>query len=309
MKSSGMLFDETNKRIMTGNTNRINKMSQSLNVLEMLKELGQFYQHPLFFKSTTLEKLSGIKTTSKTHYSEFKRTIAFLSEKHKQQGAILIKLHDLLEQTRQEILLRERTRIASDLHDSVLQILFVIMLYIDQCLEELPSFSPTLRKLILLKKLVDNTAREVRNVVYQLSSNKQKCGLTKKLENLVQYLNATGLVSIRLNVPGSEPEMPEFMSKNIYHIVQEALFNVLKHSMAREAKVNILFKEKEIELSVVDTGIGICPNIFHKLNDEEMKFGFKNMIWRIKSLKGSFEIKKPEAGGTEIRAVIPFQRG
>jgi signal transduction histidine kinase len=285
------------------------------NHLSTSEMLERFYdtpcQNPVLRKSLALKRLNSIGNAGKTHYSELKRLIFYLHEELERKNKELEDVYNILSRIREEqALFEERSRIASDLHDNVLQVLFAVRAHLEVCLRQL-SHQPSLYdRLYSIENMVNRAMTEIRQTVYQLSAIEPCPSLVKSVEALVNDLNTAGSTRIYLYVSGKEAVLPETLYQIAYRLVQESLVNALKHALATEIKVSLSFKEKVIELSVVDNGVGIP---FDPLKEEqyqykEKKFGLKNMLERIKSVKGTLTIQNTSYGkGTEVRALIPLQ--
>src|SRR5439155_6361199 len=86
----------------------------------------------------------------------------------------------------------------------------------------------------------------------------------------------------------------------VYRLVQEALNNVSKHSLARHASLSVRAGRGKIEIEVADDGVGFEPALVRE------GFGLVGMRERAALLGGSLEVGSTRGSGTRVRAEIPL---
>ena len=86
----------------------------------------------------------------------------------------------------------------------------------------------------------------------------------------------------------------------VYRLVQEALNNVSKHSMAQQAELKVRELRGHIEIEVSDDGVGFEPNLVRE------GFGLVGMRERAALLGGTLSIDSTPGSGTKIQAEIPL---
>ncbi|MBO8137658.1 MAG: GAF domain-containing sensor histidine kinase [Desulfotomaculum sp.] len=244
-----------------------------------------------------------LKDKAEAHY----RVACQQKEQLEQKNRELKNMYNILFRAREEqAIYLERNRIASDLHDNVLQILFAIGLHLEWCFNELSPQSPVYAKLKYLEGLVNKAVTEVRTVVCESGSKEASFSLQESIESLVRDLNQAGSVGISVQTSGTVPKLPATVRNIAFRIVQEALVNALRHASATKIKIYLSYCDKKIVITVIDNGIGINENIMENLPDEN-KFGIKNMLQRAQYINGTLKIRRLNSGGTEIHAVIPVE--
>lgn len=98
----------------------------------------------------------------------------------------------------------------------------------------------------------------------------------------------------------------------MFLIVQEALANVAKHSLARQARLSIVQSPHQIEIVVEDDGSGMAAMALVVASErvrEPVHFGTKIMQERAQRLDGSIELGEREGGGTRVRLTLPAASG
>jgi signal transduction histidine kinase len=127
-------------------------------------------------------------------------------------------------------------------------------------------------------------------------------GLAKAVNSLCQEMSA--LHDLRIHFTGRK--LPDVVPKDValccYRIVQEALRNVIKHSGAREAHVELARTEQGLELHVRDQGAGFDVAGIESRGG----LGLISMRERLRLVGGQIAIKSSAAHGTEIDVLVPL---
>lgn len=214
----------------------------------------------------------------------------------------------------------ERTRIARELHDTVLQ----DMKYIALSAEKISDTSLSRQIVQLQTKCIE----EIRSVCQDLSlQNIDVTTFPEAIQNLASNVMQKNNLEIRITFLENAPltNFSEYEFLNLYRIVQEALNNVAKHADASEATV--LFKSGNIDnenhllIIITDDGSGMDEHLLEKLNGDksnhvfsfdntidkigEKKFGTANMKARAKMLGGTLVFDSIKGDGVQITVAIP----
>ncbi len=206
---------------------------------------------------------------------------------------------------REQIISRERERIARELHDDVAQILSSIGMNLEWCRQQLDPDSPVQERMGLLKQLARSGLYEIRNAILGMSPViVSSLGLVAAIEKLVGDFENISRIDATTVVKGVPRHPPADIGDSLYHICQEALHNVYKHAQAAHVTVELEFGENAIILTVVDDGIGIPLSLAGE-NPTPGTFGLKNMIVRAEKFGGTLTIRREEIRGTRITARIP----
>lgn len=191
---------------------------------------------------------------------------------------------------------QERRRLARELHDGVGQQLGGLK----HRLEHLGDTTggSALRETVAL---VDDTAREVRDLAHQLMPRAlSRVGLVPALEDLLQRHFAHGPITAELVHAGVPDALPEAISTGIYRITQELVANVLKHAQATRVEVQLLRNKDHLVLLVEDDGRGLGPT------GRSTGIGLLNMADRARALGGTFTIEAQQPRGTVAVVRIPL---
>lgn len=218
-------------------------------------------------------------------------------------AAITIENARLYEQARNAAALEERQKLARELHDSVSQALYGIVLGARTArtlLEREPAKAAEPLDYIL--SLAETGLTEMRALIFELRPESlQTEGLVAALRKLI---NAQGLrhqIEVQLEAE-IEPQIPFELKESIYRIAQEALNNIAKH--AKASRVEVLLDERADELcvSISDNGKG-----FDATQDFAGHLGLHTMRERAQQFGGRFEINSIPDQGTSIHVHFPLK--
>jgi signal transduction histidine kinase len=251
---------------------------------------------------------------------------ASISERAKAQEE-LQKAHDLLEsrveertkelrfeigarkeaEVRVDAIVEERTRIAQELHDTLLQGFTAIGLRLDTLTSSLPeSLNATKRQFQKILDQSDEYLVEARRAVWELRS--------PALENTQDFCEALKKVSeralegtkIRLDfsTEGAVQSPEPAVEGNLLRICEEAVANAVKHGFATQVDVKLVFNNQAIFLQIRDNGRGFDQAILH---EKDGHFGLAGIEERVNSMAGNISLKTQPGAGTEIAVTIPRQ--
>jgi signal transduction histidine kinase len=103
-----------------------------------------------------------------------------------------------------------------------------------------------------------------------------------------------------------ERDMPDSIGDDaalcLFRVAQESLRNVVKHSRAQSAKVELCGGQGEVRLTVTDTGAGFDPDQVREQNG----LGVISMRERLRALGGRLSIQSVPGEGTRVEAVVPI---
>jgi signal transduction histidine kinase len=205
------------------------------------------------------------------------------------------------EKLTQEVIHRERKRVALDLHDTVCQAHTAAMMHLE-CAQDSPEMSSETREhLHRALLLVRGATTEMRCVLWDLYPEElQKVDLRTAIELLAKNLTANTGLSVQVSVDGAVDRLPQNIESGLLRITQEALSNVVKHAQARCVRVELVVRFGQACLCVKDDGQGF------RAEHEPGTFGLNSMENRTKALGGTWEIHSEQGQGSEIRASIPI---
>lgn len=198
---------------------------------------------------------------------------------------------------------KERTRIAKDLHDSMGGTFSTLKMYLST-IEHSPHDNE--RQMLIKKSIaaIGEAATEMRTIAHNMMPEVLvKLGLVSAIRQLADNINNAG----KLNVIYQDFGMERFdavYEVALYRIVQELLNNVMKHSGADEAIVQIVKEGRRLNISVEDNGNGITYIA------DTHGFGLNSVTERVQSLNGTINIDSLPGQGTTvmIEFVVPSSK-
>ncbi|MEY3896532.1 MAG: hypothetical protein RLZZ214_2052, partial [Verrucomicrobiota bacterium] len=207
--------------------------------------------------------------------------------------------------------LRERTRLATNLHDTLLQTISGLGFQIEACeAEVLPSQGDDdgPGHLEVARRMVDHAATELRNSVWALRSLPLNgMQLPEALGAIARRLGAGHPTLIEVRADGDLARVPDFIAGNLLLFVQEAVHNSLKHGHPKTVMIEIrlLDDPDRISLVVRDDGDGFVPG--EQAGVVQGHFGLQGMRERIERLDGTLEIRSALGKGTSLQAEVPLR--
>lgn len=202
---------------------------------------------------------------------------------------------------------RERSMIAADVHDGVLQQLgaTAIRLELAQAQVDRGDFATARAIIGDGAKEIRSCARELRSLLMELRPQVlDDNGLAAALKELGHHLEEVE-VEVATNVPD---DLGNEYSITIFRIVQEALTNIQKHSQASHARVDVHLDDGSVEIEITDDGVGFEAAVTGP-SAEGSHLGLLGMRERADMLGGTFSIEGRSGSGTRLVAVLPLKDG
>ena len=199
----------------------------------------------------------------------------------------------------------ERTRIARELHDTLLQTFQGVLIHFQAATNLLPGRPDEARR--KLESMLDQAARAVtegREAVQALrSSSVVSDELPQALSVLADQLrrdtSPEHAPRIEVNVEGSPRNLHPIIREDIYRIASEALRNAVRHAEARVIQVDLHYDERHLLLRIRDDGKGIDAAILES-GEAAGHWGLRGMRERSELIGGTLVIRSRQGAGTEI---------
>jgi two-component system nitrate/nitrite sensor histidine kinase NarX len=201
---------------------------------------------------------------------------------------------------RQHLIKDERTRIAHELHDSLAQTLASLRFQVrvlDETLHQ-GDESTTWQQLERIENSLDEANTELRGLIANFRAPAYDQNLLGSIEKIVsRFRNETGIKTY-LQKEWSSAALPKENETQILRIIQEALWNIRKHSEAKT--VRIMLKDRNDEnyhILIEDDGIGINKKIYGSPGEH---IGLTIMQERASNLGGTLRVESEPGEGTRI---------
>ena len=196
----------------------------------------------------------------------------------------------------------ERSRIARELHDDLSQQMALLQIGLEQFERggTRPS-SEAREKVHNLTEIAEQVSSNIHDLSRRLHPSKlDVLGLLPSLAGLCKEFSNTHHLQVQFAHHDIPKEIPKDVTLCLFRIVQEALRNVVKHSGAAQAKVELLGIGDRIELCVSDTGVGFDPASAH------CGIGLVSMRERLRLIEGELTVESASPHGTRICARAPL---
>jgi PAS domain S-box-containing protein len=208
-------------------------------------------------------------------------------------------------QARFAAVLDERTRLARDIHDTLLQGFTGIALKLvaaSSRVTEPPESIAALRDLI---GLAQQTLTDARRAVWDLRSPSLSAGdLPAAVRTAAEDCVRGTILELEFDVGGPPRPVDSDVEAVVLRVAQEAVTNVVKHADARTVRVRLSFETRRIRLSIIDDGRGFAvePD-FHAYGGH---WGLLGMRERASQVRGKLSLRSTPGHGTEVVLLVPY---
>lgn len=208
------------------------------------------------------------------------------------------------QQTIEENRVKEKKRIAQELHDGILGRMFGARLNLDS-LNKFSDEESIANRYNYLNEL-KNIEQDIREISHDL--NREKHVLINNFVAIVHNLLEEQKSSFESDITFSIDESIQWdlidntTKINLYRILQESLQNINKYASAKNIRVDFKKDIDNIVLKIVDDGIGF------DVNTRKKGIGLQNMLSRVNECDGVFDIDSKKGKGTAITITVPIQK-
>jgi signal transduction histidine kinase len=200
--------------------------------------------------------------------------------------------------------LADRTRIAQDLHDTLLQGLLSASIQLHVADELLDSSSPAKPLLGRVLQMMGQVVEEGRNAVQGLrSTSSDTRDLERALLQVRKECVGENKPEFKVVVEGSLRPLHPLIRDEVYRVGREALVNAFRHSNANRIEVELEYGVKEFRMLVRDDGVGIDSYIVNQ--GREGHWGLSGMRERTTEIGGQLKVLSRVGAGTEVALSIP----
>lgn len=200
--------------------------------------------------------------------------------------------------------LAERTRIAQELHDTLLQGFLSASMQLHVAVDGLPSDSPAKPPLSRVLRLMSQVIDEGRNAVRGLRSRQSDSpDLEQAFSRIRQELAIEEQIGFRVIVEGKPRPLHPVIRDEVYRIGREGLLNAFRHARADRVEVELKYSSSHLRLLVRDDGCGIDAHILQAGRDGH--WGLSGMRERANRIGARLHVFSSAAAGTEIELSIP----
>lgn len=219
------------------------------------------------------------------------------------QAAVALENNRLYELARDEAAEDERRHLARELHDSVSQAIYSVVLTAHAAERHLEEDVEAVRRgLAGVIELSEAALAEMRALIFELRPEAlAEVGLMGALHRQLDGLELRHELRAVRRL-GQEPDMPFTTKQVVLRVAQEALHNVVKHASATTVTVSARHENQVLHLEVADDGVGFDTQVAYPGH-----LGLTSMHERITALGGTLSISSTLGVGTSVNVRVPYE--
>jgi PAS domain S-box-containing protein len=198
----------------------------------------------------------------------------------------------------------ERHRLSRELHDDIGQRLALLAIEFDRLSQSLLKthgleLSNQLEQITALRTQANEITSDIHQLSHQLHSSKlQHLGLRSALAELARQLGTTHQMSITLKADKNDVLLLPEVALCLFRVSQEALSNIVRHSGAKSAEIELRVTDEVAKLEIRDEGVGF------DVNSPATGIGLVSMRERLRMIGGDFSVESHPRKGTVIVAAV-----
>jgi signal transduction histidine kinase len=213
----------------------------------------------------------------------------------------------LAEARRRELLLRERDRIARDLHDGIIQSIYAAGLHLEQAAADIGEPSTMRQRIGTVMGELNRITGDIRGTIFDLRSGELEGRDAEAIVLAVaDELQAHTLVKLEVGSEGLfRPRLRPEQAEQLRHIVIEAFSNVLRHAHAGTVRVRMACTERRFTLEIRDDGAGFDPSVTPERGRRGRPQGLANIRRRAELLDAVLKVESSPGRGTCLSLTMP----
>ncbi len=199
---------------------------------------------------------------------------------------------------------QERARIARELHDDLSQRMALLQINLEQFEQDTTGLSSQVRQqLHNFAEVAAEVSADIHDLSHRLHPSKlDTLGLVASLAGLCREFCEQHHLQVQFVHHDTPGQIPKDVTLCLFRIVQEALQNVVKHSGASEATVELSGHSDRIDLCISDSGVGFNP----ESAKGDASLGLISMRERLRLAGGHLAVESEPSHGTRIHVRVPF---
>jgi signal transduction histidine kinase len=200
--------------------------------------------------------------------------------------------------------LAERTRVAQELHDTLLQGVLSASMQLHVAVDQLPENSPVRPALNRVLHLMEQVVTEGRNTLRGLRSSIESTqDLRNSFSHVPEELGMQEGIDFRVIVEGSSIPLRAVIRDDVYSIGREALVNAFRHAQANRIDLQLDYTPGQLRILVRDDGCGIDTDVLESGRDGH--WGLSGMRERARRIGARLKVMSRVGAGTEVELRVP----
>jgi len=201
-------------------------------------------------------------------------------------------------------LMNERQMLANEIHDSLAQTLAYMKMRLAFLNEALQTEDAPAAKKYLgdVDDAMESAYSRLRELLTQFRHRMDPRGLIPALKDVADDFSRQSGIKVEFSSPATDVNLLPEQEVQVFHIVQEALANVSKHSRAQHVRISVATAGDQYVVAVEDDGIGLSGT---GQNGVGMHFGMNIMHERAERLSGGVDVVSRAGAGTRVELKFP----
>ncbi|AJA46414.1 signal transduction histidine kinase [Clostridium pasteurianum DSM 525 = ATCC 6013] len=205
-------------------------------------------------------------------------------------------------------LTNERQRMARDLHDTLSQGLAGVIMQLEAVNANLNK-NNTARAQEIVKNAMVHARKTLADSRLVIDDLRNEDNLEIDFVNLIEdevakFKNISNIfVNLDINI---KSKLYTKVIEYILYIVRECLNNIARHAKAKNVQIDITEKDRQININVIDDGVGFDVRSLDKVYGH---YGILGITERVRAIQGKIKIKSEKKVGTQINIIIPAEKG
>ena len=207
-------------------------------------------------------------------------------------------------ESRFQVVLAERNRIAREIHDTLAQGFVAVSVQL-QIASRLLGSAPAVAQQYLgqAQDLVRSGIDDARRAIWELrSQDADESDFASKLIKMAKRVTASSAIAAKVDVHGIYHPLPAQTEDQLLRIAQEAVTNSVKHGQPTNIAMELRFTEKTVEMIVADDGCGFDGE---PLSMRDGHYGMTGMRERAEQVGGRLSVSSKKGEGTRIHVEVP----
>lgn len=206
-----------------------------------------------------------------------------------------------------ELTLTEERHLATELHDSISQLLALCRIKLGE-LEKVTRVSDSRSLVEEIEERLEEIIWHTRSLTLRLGPPVlYELGLGAALQWLAEYMQEQYGIQTKFKVDGEAEPVDEELRVFLFRTVQELMMNVAKHAETDKAKASVWRENNRMHITVEDRGVGFNTADLETSSGKDTGFGLFNIREHIKYLGGELSIQSKPGEGTQVTLMVPLK--
>jgi ligand-binding sensor domain-containing protein/signal transduction histidine kinase len=203
-----------------------------------------------------------------------------------------------------EAVLEERSRLAREMHDTVIQGCTSVSALLEAISMEEADESPGNNLMDFARSQLSTTINEARDAIWNLRHPDGSAdGLSQKIQSIIRQVGTEFNTPIDYSMTGAPFATSQPVSHDLLMVAREAVLNAVRHGSPTRVEIHLSYSRDELAMNVIDDGCGFDPDHGEHLNGHH--FGLKGMKERVHRCGGKFHLDSAIGKGVHIDVRLP----